>query len=219
MENSTKLSAILWDFGGVFTSSPFENFNRLEEKHGAPKDFIRQVNSTNPNENAWAQFESNSVSLGEFDDLFAKESEKLGFKIQGKEVINILSGDLRPRMVEVLKTCKQHFKVGCITNNVKSGKGPSMAQNEEKAIQISSVMDLFDVIIESSLVGVRKPNPVIYEMACEALTVNPGNCAFLDDLGINLKPAKSMGMQTIKVVNEAQAIKDLAAITGLEFPD
>jgi putative hydrolase of the HAD superfamily len=109
--------------------------------------------------------------------------------------------------------------VGCITNNVKAGKGPSMTQNEEKAHQISAVMDLFDVIIESSVVGVRKPNPAIYEMACKALEVEPKHCAFLDDLGINLKPAKTMGMQTIKVVTEAQAIKDLAVITGFEFPD
>jgi len=219
MENSGTLKAILWDFGGVFTSSPFENFNRLEEKHGAPKDFIRQVNSTNPDDNAWAQFESNSVSLDKFDELFAIESEKLGFKIQGKDVVNVLSGELRPRMVEVLKICKKQFKVGCITNNVKAGKGPSMTQNEEKAHQISAVMDLFDVIIESSVVGVRKPNPAIYEMACKALEVEPKHCAFLDDLGINLKPAKTMGMQTIKVVTEAQAIKDLAVITGFEFPD
>ncbi len=219
MENSQKLSAILWDFGGVFTSSPFENFNRLEEQYGAPKDFIRQVNSTNPNENAWAQFESNSVSLEEFDELFGRESKNLGFEIPGKEVINILSGDLRPRMVEVLKICKRHFKVGCITNNVKAGKGPSMTQNEAKANQINSVMDLFDVIIESSVVGVRKPNPAIYQMACETLGVRPEDCAFIDDLGINLKPAKSMGMRTIKVINEAQAIKDLASVTGLEFPD
>ena len=214
-----KLQAILWDFGGVFTSSPFENFNRLEERCGAPKDFIRKVNSTNPDDNAWAQFESNTVSLDKFDELFAAESAALGFKIQGKDVISVLSGDLRPRMVRVLETCKNHFKVGCITNNVKAGEGPSMTQSEEKATQIGSVMNLFDVIIESSVVGVRKPNPAIYEMACQALGVSPAEAAFLDDLGINLKPAKLMGMQTIKVIDEAQAISDLSAITGLAFPE
>jgi hypothetical protein len=103
MDNSLQLQAILWDFGGVFTTSPFENFNKLEAELGAPRDFIRQVNSTNPDKNAWAQFESNSVSLDDFDVLFADESEGLGFRIEGKAVINVLSGDLRPRMVEVLK--------------------------------------------------------------------------------------------------------------------
>ena len=219
MDNSLQLQAILWDFGGVFTTSPFENFNKLETELGAPRDFIRQVNSTNPDKNAWAQFESNSVSLDDFDVLFADESEGLGFRIEGKAVINVLSGDLRPRMVEVLKVCKQHYKVACITNNVKAGKGPGMNQNTEKANQVGQVMDLFDAIIESSVVGIRKPNPAIYQMACKTLEVNAQDCAFLDDLGINLKPAKELGMATIKVLTEDQAISDLSKLTGLDFPD
>ena len=219
MDNSLQLQAILWDFGGVFTTSPFENFNKLEAELGAPQDFIRQVNSTNPDKNAWAQFESNSVSLDDFDVLFADESEGLGFRIEGKAVINVLSGDLRPRMVEVLKVCKQHYKVACITNNVKAGKGPGMNQNTEKANQVAQVMDLFDAIIESSVVGIRKPNPAIYQMACKTLEVNAQDCAFLDDLGINLKPAKELGMATIKVLTEDQAISDLSKLTGLDFPD
>lgn len=219
MNNSLQLQAILWDFGGVFTTSPFENFNKLEEELGAPRDFIRNVNATNPDKNAWAQFESNSVSLDEFDELFADESEALGLRIGGRAVIEVLSGDLRPRMVEVLKVCKQNYKVACITNNVKAGKGPGMNQNVEKANEVSKVMDLFDAVIESSIVGIRKPNPAIYRMASDALEVKPHNCAFLDDLGINLKPAKKLGMATIKVLGEDQAISDLSKLTGLDFPD
>ena len=219
MNSSLQLQAILWDFGGVFTTSPFENFNKLEEELGAPRDFIRNVNATNPDKNAWAQFESNSVSLDEFDELFADESEALGLRIGGRAVIEVLSGDLRPRMVEVLKVCKQNYKVACITNNVKAGKGPGMNQNVEKANEVSKVMDLFDAVIESSIVGIRKPNPAIYRMASDALEVKPHNCAFLDDLGINLKPAKKLGMATIKVLGEDQAISDLSKLTGLDFPD
>ena len=219
MNSSLQLQAILWDFGGVFTTSPFENFNKLEEELGAPRDFIRNVNATNPDKNAWAQFESNSVSLDEFDELFADESEALGLRIGGRAVIEVLSGDLRPRMVEVLKVCKQNYKVACITNNVKAGKGPGMNQNVEKANEVSKVMDLFDAVIESSIVGIRKPNPAIYRMASDALEVKPHNCAFLDDLGINLKPAKKLGMATIKVLGEDQAISDLSNLTGLDFPD
>lgn len=219
MNNSVQLQAILWDFGGVFTTSPFENFNKLEEELGAPRDFIRNVNATNPDKNAWAQFESNSVSLDEFDELFADESEALGLRIGGRAVLEVLSGDLRPRMVEVLKVCKQNYKVACITNNVKAGKGPGMNQNVEKANEVSKVMDLFDAVIESSIVGIRKPNPAIYRMASDALEVKPHNCAFLDDLGINLKPAKKLGMATIKVLGEDQAISDLSKLTGLDFPD
>ena len=213
------LTAILWDFGGVFTSSPFEAFNRLESERGIPLDFIRQINATNPETNAWAQFESNAVSLDEFDTLFADESEAAGHRIGGKDVIALLSGQLRPRMVEVLKLCKQHYKVACITNNVKAGEGPGMSRDAAKAKAVGDVMALFDLVVESSIEGVRKPDPAIYKLTCERLGVAPGKAAFLDDLGINLKPAKALGMATIKVLNESQAIDDLAALTGLTFPE
>ncbi len=211
------VTAILWDFGGVVTSSPFEAFNVLEEERGAPRDFIRSINATNPDTNAWAQFESSSVSLEEFDELFAAESRALGHEIRGKEVVARLSGDLRPRMIEVLKTCKAHFKIACITNNVKAGEGPGMSRDAAKASRVADVMGLFDLVVESSVEGIRKPNPAIYTLTCERLGVSPDEAIFLDDLGINLKPAKALGMQTIKVLNEAQAIEDLAALTGLTF--
>ena len=217
MEQATnvKLAAILWDFGGVFTTSPFENFNLLEERCGAPRDFIRTLNSVNPTTNAWAQFESNQVSLEEFDELFAKESKLAGHEIRGKDVISMLSGDLRPKMVELLKLCKEQYKVACITNNVKAGRGPGMSSDDDKASKVSKVMELFDDVIESSVEGIRKPNPEIYKLACRRISVEPEKCLFIDDLGINLKPAKELGMKTIKVLNEAQALKDICLITNI----
>jgi putative hydrolase of the HAD superfamily len=213
----TSIEAILWDFGGVFTTSPFEAFNRFEAAHNLPKDFIRRVNSTNPTTNAWAQFESNAITAEQFDQLFKRESESLRHPVRGVRVLELLSGELRPRMVSVLKKCKEHFKVGCITNNMKSGEGPSMARDEAKVAASQSVMALFDVIVESSVEGVRKPNPRIYEIACDRMGVGPDGCVFLDDLGINLKPAKALGMTTIKVIEEDQAIKDLEKATGIRF--
>jgi len=215
---SDQIAAILWDFGGVMTTSPFEAFNVLEESIGAPKDFIRSINATNPESNAWAQFESNQVSFDEFDQMFAEESEARGHRIPGREVIARLSGDLRPRMVEVLEICKANFKVACITNNVKAGEGPGMSRSADKAAAVAEVMALFDLVVESSVEGIRKPNPDIYRLTCERLDVPTQHAVFLDDLGINLKPAKALGMRTIKVLNEQQAIEDLAAITGLKFP-
>ena len=212
-----KLEAILWDFGGVFTTSPFENFNLLEERCGAPRDFIRTLNSVNPTTNAWAQFESNQVSLEEFDELFAKESELAGHEIRGKEVISMLSGDLRPKMVELLKLCKEQYKVACITNNVKAGRGPGMSSDDDKASKVSNVMALFDDVIESSVEGIRKPNPEIYKLACQRISVEPEKCLFIDDLGINLKPAKELGMKTIKVLSVAQALKDICLITNINL--
>lgn len=212
------IQAVIWDFGGVITTSPFESFNRFEAERGLPRDFIRGINATNPETNAWAQFESSAVSLDEFDELFAAEARARGHHLGGREVVALLAGEVRPRMVEVLKTCRQHFSIACITNNVRSGEGPGMARSAEKASAVAEVMKLFDLVVESSIEGIRKPNPAIYTLTCERLGIDPARAIFLDDLGINLKPAARLGMRTIKVLNESQAIDDLARLTGLRFP-
>lgn len=201
--------AILWDFGGVFTTSPFEAFNRYEAEHGLPRDFIRGLNATNPQHNAWARFERSELSAAEFDRAFLDESTAAGHAVRGSDVIALLSGDVRPRMVETLRRLKGRYVHACITNNVRSGRGAGMATDPERAARVQEVMDLFDFVIESSRVGVRKPEPAIYELALERLGVRAEETVFLDDLGVNLKPAKAMGMTTIKVLDEAQALRDL----------
>lgn len=212
------IKAILWDFGGVFTTSPFEAFARFERAHKLPKDFIRTINSTNPDTNAWAQFESSAIDVDGFDTAFRAEAEALGHSVRGKDVLELLSGEFRPRMVAALSTCKARYKVGCITNNMKkAGEGPAMAATDSRAQMAARVMAQFDIVVESSVEGVRKPNPRIYEIACERLGVRPEEAVFLDDLGINLKPARAMGMTTIKVVGERQALDELGAATGLTF--
>ena len=213
------IKAVLWDFGGVLTSSPFEAFNRFEAEQGIPHDFIRSINSTNPDTNAWAQFESSKMSVDAFDAAFASESRKKGHEIPGKAVLALLSGDIRPKMVAALRRIKQSFAVGCITNNVKSGQGAGMARSLVKAEAVANVMALFDVVIESSVIGVRKPDPKIYQLACDAMEIDPNEALFIDDLGINLKPAKAMGMRTIKVLGEAQALNDLGKALDLDFSD
>lgn len=210
------VEAVIWDFGGVLTSSPFEAFNRYEAERGLPKDFIRSINATNPDTNAWALFERSECSLDEFDELFARESEAKGSLVRGRDVVELLSGDIRSEMVEALKRCKARVKVGCITNNVSAGAGGGMARTAAKAAMVAEIMTLFDHVIESSKVGIRKPDPRIYAMACEALGVSPGGSVYLDDLGINLKPAAQLGMKTIKVLNAAQALEELERAVG--FP-
>ena len=211
------VEAVIWDFGGVFTSSPFEAFNRLEAERGLPKDLIRTVNATNPDTNAWAKFERNEIDTAGFDRLFLEESTALGHPIRGADVLPKLSGELRPRMVAALKTCKRHFKVGCITNNVVSEHSPGQDGAQKAAGAMGQVMPLFDAIIESSKAGVRKPDPRIYLMMCDLLAVQPEACVYLDDLGINCKPAAGLGMKAIKVVDVDQTLADLAAATGLNF--
>lgn len=211
------LQAVIWDFGGVLTSSPFEAFNRYEAEKGLPVDFIRGVNSINGDSNAWAQFERNDVDATHFNDLFRAEALALGHDVPGRDVLALLAGAIRQPVVQALKHCKSQVKVGCITNNVKTGKGAGMATDPDKAKAVAQIMGLFDHVIESSKVGLRKPDPRIYALMCEALDVDPKACIYIDDLGINLKPARAMGMTTIKALSEGQILADLSAATGFQF--
>jgi putative hydrolase of the HAD superfamily len=211
------VEAVIWDFGGVFTTSPFDAFNRYERERGLPVDIIRRINTINPDSNAWAKIERSEIDAATFDRLFAEEAKALGFDIGGADVLALLSGDLRPAVVAAFFACKARFKVGCITNNAPTGKGAGMSSSSEKAKQIAEVFAQFDHVIESSKAGVRKPDPRIYQMMCEALSVDPRACVYLDDLGINLKPARDMGMTTIKVTSEAQLLADLSRTVGLTF--
>tara|TARA_B000000475_G_scaffold202178_1_gene164544 strand:- start:405 stop:1031 length:627 start_codon:yes stop_codon:yes gene_type:complete len=197
--------AVIWDFGGVITSSPFEAFNKFELDNNLPKDIIRTINSENPDDNAWAKFERNDVDINEFDTLFSKEADKKGFQISGKQVVKLLSGDIRKPMVDFLLSLKENYKLGCITNNIQNSKDDKVNHLN----QASQVMKIFDHIIESSRVGLRKPDPKIYYMSCEALGVRPEECIYLDDLGINLKPARKIGMTTIKVIDPNDAIDEV----------
>jgi putative hydrolase of the HAD superfamily len=208
------LEAVIWDFGGVLTSSPFEAFARFETEHGLPADIIRRTNAANHLENAWAKFERAEVDIEAFDRLFAAESLTLGAEVRGRDVLPLLSGDLRPEMVEALKRIKTRFKTGCITNNLPAN---AIGSAGGRTLYIAEVMMLFDHVIESAKIGLRKPDPRIYRMMIEALGVDPKRCVYLDDLGVNLKPARAMGMTTIKVLNAPQALAELEAVTGLSL--
>lgn len=211
------IEAVIWDFGGVFTTSPFEAFRRFEVQRGLPQDFIRRVNAADPDANAWALFERNEIDAAAFDAMFLEEAQRLGHPLRGAEVLPLLSGDVRPRVVAALKACKARFKVGCITNNVVTGHGTGMAGSAEKAQAIAEIFAQFDAVLESSKAGVRKPDPRIYQMMCDLLGVAPEACVYLDDLGVNCKPAAALGMTAIKVTTQDQALEDLAAATGLAF--
>ncbi len=211
--------AVIWDFGGVITSSPFDAFNTYEQSQGLPHNIIRQINATNPDRNAWAQFERNEITAAEFNVLFSAEADALGHAIPGDDVLACLAGHIRPQMVAVLEGLKRRdYRIGCITNNVQAGEGAGMARTADKAQAVAAAMALFDLVIESSKVGVRKPDPAIYQMACEGLGIAPSEAIFLDDLGINLKPARAMGMTTIKVGDPDVAISQLSEHLGHALP-
>jgi putative hydrolase of the HAD superfamily len=208
------IEAVIWDFGGVFTSSPFEAFARYEREKGLPADLIRRINGANHLENAWARFERAELDLDGFDKAFAEEARALGHRVPGRDVIALLAGDFRPEMIEALRRIKTRFKTGCITNNVPSNQTGSA---DGRSLYARDVMTLFDHVIESAKSGIRKPDPRIYEMMCEALCVAPAACVYLDDLGVNLKPARTLGMTTIKVESAAQAIAELEQATGMRL--
>jgi putative hydrolase of the HAD superfamily len=208
------IEAVIWDFGGVLTTSPFEAFARFEKERGFPVDIIRNTNAANHLENAWAKFERAEIDVEAFDKLFADESRAFGAEVRGKEVLPLLQGDLRPEMVEALKRVKAQCKTGCITNNLPAN---AIGSTSGRSLYVAEVMALFDHIIESAKIGLRKPDPRIYEMMIDALKVDPAKCVYLDDLGVNLKPAREMGMTTIKVVSAAQALAELEAATGLKL--
>ena len=208
------IKAVLWDFGGVILSSPFEAFRRYESEKGLPPDLIRRVNATNPDDNAWAKLERNDITPDEFDGLFAEESERLGHRVPGADVLALLAGDVRPHMVSALEAViAAGFLTACLTNNVvTTSPTPTDRQRE-----VTAIMSKFHHVVESSKVGCRKPEPRFYEIACELLNVAPTECVFLDDLGINLKPAAAMGMRTIKVVDAHDALRELSQHLSLEL--
>ncbi|HET7886966.1 MAG TPA: HAD-IA family hydrolase, partial [Bradyrhizobium sp.] len=175
-------------------------------------DIIRRTNAANHLENAWAKFERAEIDIETFDRQFAAESLALGAEVRGKDVLPLLAGDLRPEMVEALRRIRSKFRTGCITNNLPAN---AIGSAGGRTLYIAEVMALFDHIIESARIGLRKPDPKIYRMMADALGIDPKRCIYLDDLGVNLKPAREMGMTTIKVVSAEQALAELEAATGL----
>jgi putative hydrolase of the HAD superfamily len=216
------IRAVLFDFGGVILSSPFDAFAAYERDHGLPDGFIRRLNATNPDDNAWAKLERSEVDLDGFAELFEAEARAAGHEVDGRAVLALLGGAVRPQMVEALRRCSERLRTGLLTNNFVSmaPEGEALPPDPTgRREQIAGIMELFDVIVESSRVGVRKPDPRFYEMACELLDIEPHEAVFLDDLGINLKPARAMGMTTIKVLDPDEAIAELEAVVGFPLRD
>ncbi len=208
--------AVLFDFGGVISESPFAAFSRFERERELPESFLRKINSSNPDGNAWARFERSEITPEEFDVAFAAESRRAGHQVRGFEVIDLLFGELRHEMLEAVRRCKKHYTVACLTNNIRHAEGHGLARDPQRAEHWRAAMALFDASVQSSEVGMRKPEPRFYELACETLSIMPRQAVYLDDLGINLKPAQAMGMTTIKVTDPRSALQSLEKL--LEIP-
>jgi putative hydrolase of the HAD superfamily len=202
--------AVLFDFGGVIADGPFEAFTRYEADNGLPIGFVRTLNATDHDTNAWARLERGEVNLDEFCDLFEREARLAGGTLDARVVLASLAGELRPDMVEAVRRCKEHFRTGLLTNNFVP---------VERDGRFSAVVDLFDTVVESAVEGVRKPDPRFYLLACERLGVEPSRSVFLDDLGVNLKQARALGMATIKVTAPREALAELEELLDLALGD
>ena len=208
------VSAVVFDLGGVLTESPITAFTAYEAEAGLPEGLIVRINSTDPHTNAWARFERNELDAAGFSAAFEAEAAAAGHRVDASRVLEALRGELRPSMVEAVKRLRAAgLPLGMVSNNV----APM-----ERTGPLGEVLDLFDAVVESSVEGVRKPEPEIYELTVARLAeavgrpLTPSDCGYLDDLGINLKPARALGMHTIKVVDPAAALAELSALVG--FP-
>jgi len=205
------LRAVLFDFGGVLTTSPFEAFASYERARGLPEGFLRQVNATNPDDNAWARLERGQLSVADFDSAFASESATAGHRVPGADVLGLLAGELRPAMVNAVGTIRAtgRFSTGLLTNNA--------VPLADSVPGWETLAGHFDAVVESSRIGVRKPDPRFYAVALERLGIVPTEAVFLDDLGVNLKPARAMGMATIKVTSPGEALGELEGMLGVQL--
>jgi putative hydrolase of the HAD superfamily len=209
------VQAVVFDLGGVITESPMHAFAAYEAEAGLPDGLIRRLNSTDPDTNAWARYERNELDTAGFCAAFEAEAAAAGHRLDATRVLAALAGEVRPAMVAALEQLSAAgFPLGLLSNNV----APM-----ERTGRLGELLGLFDAVVESSVEGVRKPEPEIYRRALDRLSAAVGrrlearDCAYLDDLGINLKPARAMGFATIKVVDPADALAELSALTGLRF--
>lgn len=203
------IRATFWDFGGVILASPFDALARYERDEGLPDGFIRGLNTVDPDTNTWARFERGEINTDEFCERFEADALAAGGRVDARTVIGLLHGEIRPEMVEALHRCRAAgLKTACLTNNFAA---------HDRAAFLGATAPLFDVVLESSKAGVRKPDLRFYELACELVGVTPHEVVYLDDLGRNLKPARAMGMTTIKVDDPKVALDELEEVLGFSL--
>jgi putative hydrolase of the HAD superfamily len=206
------LRAVIFDLGGVVFPSPFDVFAAYERAHGLPDRFIRGVVAASADHGAWAKLERSELAFDEFCVAFAAECAAAGGEVDAVELMAEIGRgfEARPEMLQAIRAIKAAgLKVAALTNNW----APSEPQADHGPHALGRLGD-FDVVVESAVEGLRKPDPRIYELVCGRLGITPDEAVFLDDLGVNLKPARALGMTTIKVEDPATALAELARVLG-----
>ena len=205
------LKAVIFDIGGVLTNSPVVAIREYAVGEGVDYSVLGPMIADH--DLAWSRWERSEITAAEFHEQFESEGRERGITISAAGVMDAAFGGqaVRPRMVNVVRHLKGRVRLGAITNNVlREEAAPS-----ERGFDLQ---ELFEVVIESAKVGLRKPDARIYRMACEALDVRPEESAFLDDIGANLKGARALGMTTIRVDHTDSAIDELERALGFALP-
>ena len=200
--------AVIFDLGGVVFPSPFDAFDAHEREAGLPERFIRTVVAHSAETGAWARFERSDVDFAGFCSEFEAECAAAGGTVDAAALMRAITIGFAPRpaMVEAITAIRARgLCVGALTNNWATSERTETGDHTQLG---------FDAIVESAVEGIRKPDPRIYQLVCARLSVEPTDCVILDDLGVNLKPARAMGMTTIKVVEPQTALEELAGHLG-----
>jgi epoxide hydrolase-like predicted phosphatase len=207
-----KIEAVIFDLGGVVFDSPLDFIRDYERRHGLPEHFIaRIVGGYGGTDGPWHRLERGELTLASFCDQFDADIQAAGEKASSAHLMNEMAARsrLRPSMLDAIRGVRTRgLKVAALTNNWVMG---SEREHDER---LEPLRAEFHAFVESCKVGMRKPDPRIYELACQKLEIEPSRAVFLDDMGQNLKVAKSLGMTTIKVGDPAVALTELEKILG-----
>ena len=206
--------AVIFDLGGVVLGSPLHAIAAYERDQGLPPNAINHVVASTAPDGAWSRLERGEISMLDFFDAFEQDCAKAGWTISARDMMERIgeTSAPRPSMLEAIRRIRSKgLRVAALTNN--------WAPEGEGASGGNPLLPLFDVFLESSVEGLRKPDPRIYELVCERLGVPPEEAVFLDDIGANLKPARAMGMTTLKVETPEASLEELAEILGFPLGD
>jgi len=212
------IAAVVFDIGGVVQDSPLHAIARYERERGLEVNAINRVVVAAGEQGAWPRLERGELTVQTFYAPFEDDCRAHGLSVDGRHLMaRIAEASLpRPRMLEAIRRIRAGgLRVAALTNNwVTETPGASAPRDETTKPRLAAH---FDVFVESAVVGLRKPDPRIYALVCEELGVPPPRVAFLDDIGRNLKPARALGMATIKVDDPDQALRDLGALLELDL--
>jgi putative hydrolase of the HAD superfamily len=208
------IRAVIFDLGGVVLGSPLHAIAAYEREIGIPEGFVNRVVVDSGPGGAWSRLERGELAMDAFHRAFEADCEERGHRLSAPEMMGRIHAAAAPRpaMLEAIRRIRgRELVTTALTNN--------WASEQDGGGTGSALRPHFDFFIESSVLGLRKPDPRIYHHACELMGVAADEAVFLDDIGGNLKPARELGMATIKVDEPDVALSALAELLGFALED